>query len=518
MTLRNRIIDSLNAHKDNVALDVDGIEYTYTEFYNQIKNINEALCFLGDNEKPVAILGGRSRGVYAGILASFILGKAYVPLNNDFPANRLSYILSFSCSDVLILCEESIPVFEQFAENIPSIKVLLLTQNENISFLREKHKRHKFYALDLDKVSAPEPVVGCNVKKLVYIMFTSGSTGNPKGVPVCEKNLTSYIDVISNKYDITSSDKLSQSFDVSFDLSVHDIFINFVSGATLCVVPKEQMFAPLKFINETVWFSVPSTILIMDRLRLLRPDSMPNLRLSLFCGEALPVDSALKWQKAASNSTIENLYGPTEATIAIFSHKFDVDYSYDISTVPIGKALSNNSYLIKDNDGNIVGDNQEGMLFLSGEQVVESYFNDEVQTNKYFLKDKSGKTWYKTGDLVVRLESKDLIYIGREDFQLKIGGFRVELEEIESVVKNEFNLSFAVALPLNLAGNNADGIILFLELGKESFDKETIIGACKNYLPKYMVPKNVVFLKEVPLTFNGKIDRKKLISEYCDEK
>jgi len=516
LSLKKSLIQSFTTYKNNPALDVNKKIYSYEDLFKEITLISQYINYLcKSNNSNICILGNRSKEVYTAILSIVFSENTYVPLNNDFPKNRLSYIINFSKSDLVIVCKESIENFRQFANDISPLNILLLGSDEDIYSIQDEYKQHKFFTLknlnsqNLDKDNLFN--INKDVNRTLYLMFTSGSTGKPKGVPVSEKNVISYLETILKTYPISSQDKISQSFDISFDLSVHDIFITFLAGATLCVIPKNQLFAPFKFINDkqiSIWFSVPSIIFMMDKMKLLKHNSMPSIKLSFFCGEALAVDLAYKWQDAANNSAIENLYGPTEATIAIFNHSFKKENNYTSDTVLIGKIFPNNKYFI----------NNEGILFLSGYQVVKGYFNNIEQTQKSFFKDNDGTIWYNTGDIVKKLDNGELLYLGRNDFQLKIGGFRVELEEIEKLIKTNFNFNFVLALPLNKNNNTASSIIVIIQGEKEKKKEIEILQECKNNLPKYMIPKEILWIADIPLTYNGKVDRKKLLMDYNNEK
>ena len=318
-----------------------------------------------------------------------------------------------------------------------------------------------------------------NIKsKYLYIMLTSGTTGKPKAIPIKEDNLLNYIIFTINKFNINQNDVVSQTFDISFDLSIHDIFTTFLSGARLVPIQKEHLFIPNKIIKKekiTIWFSVPSIIIYMNKLGLLK-DRFETIRLSLFCGEALSTYIAEKWQKCIYNTDVYNLYGPTETTIAIFYHKLKPK-KYKTSTIPIGKIFDNNEYLIKDNE-----------LLIAGEQIFDGYLNS---TDNFEIID--NKNYYKTGDLVKETKF-GLLYNGRIDEQIKLNGYRIELTEIENKIRQKGIVCACIF------DERDNCLVLFSEI------KVDIEGL----FPKYMQPKKVIVIDKLPLNINGKFDKNKL--------
>jgi len=262
----------------------------------------------------------------------------------------------------------------------------------------------------------------------------------------------------------------------------------------------------------TAWFSVPSTVIFMRRLGKLKPGLYPRLRLSLFCGEALPVEVVREWSLAAPNSIIENIYGPTELTIGCTAYRWDNRTSpveCEQGIVPIGEPFEDMEALIVDEELREVAPGCEGELLMSGPQLSHGYWCDDEKTRRAFVSvaDRKGN-YYRTGDRLRRSgRDKPLIYLGRLDNQVKILGHRVELGEVETVVRNLSGVAgvVAVAWPNR---SNADGIELFLEA--EKFDTELLTKQLKTKLPYYMLPRRIRTLPRLPLNPNGKYDRKGL--------
>jgi amino acid adenylation domain-containing protein len=379
------------------------------------------------------------------------------------------------------------------------------------------HSKHRF--VTAAKIPAPIAPVQANVdpKSIAYLLFTSGSTGQPKGVPISHSHVCAYVQYTCDRYAVNEDDRFSQEFDQTFDLSVHDMFVCWERGACLYCVPERAVMAPAKFIRDnalTMWFSVPSVVGALTKLRLLQPNSLPSLRFSLFCGEPLPSPYAQAWSEAASNSILENLYGPTEATIAISNYRWDGRQSQQEclnGIVPIGKVFQGQKARIVDENRQPLTPGAVGELCLSGSQVTTGYWNNPEKTRDQFIHMPGAEDalWYRTGDLAKQDENGCLFYVGRIDHQVKIRGHRVELQEIEEVVRKACGSSQVVSVPWPVRNGSGDGVVAFVS-GLESLDYGHIAAYCSGVLPEYMVPKKIYLIAEMPLNVNGKIDRQKL--------
>jgi len=263
----------------------------------------------------------------------------------------------------------------------------------------------------------------------------------------------------------------------------------------------------------TIWFSVPSTAVLLSRLGKLKPDTYPGLRLALFCGEALPQEILEAWSLAAPKAVLENLYGPTEVTIACTAYRWDPMRSpgeCELGLVPIGEPYPGMSALVADEALREVAPGEAGELLMGGPQVSLGYWQDPERTATAFVRPPDrDAVFYRTGDRVRRVRpGGPLVYLGRVDNQIKIQGYRVELEEVESVLRDAAGVEVAIAVgwPVNAAG--ADGIVAFL--GAESADLDAVRQRLRQRLPPYMVPRELRLHPVFELNANGKVDRKAL--------
>jgi amino acid adenylation domain-containing protein len=462
-----------------------------------------------------AVFAHRSPTAYAAVLGALMAGHGYVPLNRTFPIDRTRLMLERSTCRTLVVDNESEAQLSELLRGLTTPMVILCPDRADVTEVSAKLPAHRVVGAN-ELVEAERwlpPEVSPNA--IAYLLFTSGSTGQPKGVMVTHANVLHYVDCVTTRYGFTSNDRVSQTFDLTFDLSAHDMFVAWQNGACVCCPSQKQLIKPAAFLNDsrlTVWFSVPTTAVFMRRLGELKPGLYPHLRLSLFCGEALPVDVVRDWSLAAPNSVIENIYGPTELTIGCTAYRWNSQTSLDEcehGIVPIGEPFEDMEALIVDEDLREVPAGDQGELIMTGPQLSKGYWCDEEKTKRAFVAVTGRKgSYYRTGDRVRRsAPDKPLIYLGRLDNQIKVLGHRVELGEVEAVVKSLSGVDAVVALAWP-NGSNADGIELFLEA--EKFDTETLMKQLKTKLPYYMVPRRIQTLPRFPLTSNGKYDRKAL--------
>jgi amino acid adenylation domain-containing protein len=347
---------------------------------------------------------------------------------------------------------------------------------------------------------------------LAYIIFTSGTTGTPKGVMIENESVSQFIEIMNQRFDLRETDRVAEASELTFDASVFDMFMAWGSGAALYAVPKEQLMAPAKFIRDhelTLWFSVPSTASFMARMKMLTPGAFPSLRISIFAGESLASATAQAWQIAAPNSIVENFYGPTELTVDVIAQRLE-DPPYvtrNRGTLAIGTPFPGVQAGIVDANLNFLPRGEEGELVVSTRQAARGYFQDPALTAARFPM-LEGCRWYRTGDLAYEDLSGVFHHLGRIDNQVKILGNRVELEEVEAHLREILSTDMVAAVAWPLAESRATGIVAFH--CAPGVTRDEVREEMKKRVPDYMVPKRIHLLDALPLGATGKIDRKAL--------
>ncbi|MGW5650287.1 amino acid adenylation domain-containing protein [Streptomyces humi] len=500
-TLYEWFAASVAEFPDRVALEVGAERLTYRELHAAAgRTAARLLAAAGGVPRRVGLLAERGVPAYAGYLAVQLLGSTVVPLNPAFPAARNAAIVAAGDLD-LVLAEPT--AGESTAVGLP-VPVVPLTLTPT--------------AADGAGVPAPGPA---GPDGIAYVLFTSGSTGTPKGVPIRHANVSAYLSHVVPRYELGPGSRLSQTFDLTFDLSVFDMFAAWGSGATLVVPTRRDLLAPVRWAAEaelTHWFSVPSLVSFARRMRALRPGSLPALRWSLFCGEPLTLQQAEAWAAAAPHSTLENLYGPTELTISCAEFRLPrevADWPRPANgTVPVGELYPDLDHLVLDAEGRPADD---GELVVRGPQRFPGYLDPRNDAGRFLLHDGATGTsvphsgdapvtadhWYRTGDRVARQDGL-LVHLGRMDQQVKVRGYRIELGEIEALLRERPGVrdAIVIAVPDPLGD-------LYLEAICTGPDPrpEQLLSDLRSRVPEYMVPRDVTVFDELPLNVNGKIDR-----------
>jgi amino acid adenylation domain-containing protein len=503
-TLTDWFAAGLRAAPDLVALRLGQREFPYTQVHELALTWAGTLLAACDGEPgAVGVLASRTPESYIGMLAALYAGSTVVPLNPDFPLERTTGTARAVPGSAVIMDSRGFPVADALRSAIPGLPILAprlgasADAAASAGLLAPDHRS----ALRQPAVLAPS--------KVAYVLFTSGSTGRPKGAPITHANMDHFLRVNQARYGCTTGDVFSQTFDQTFDLFMFDLFMAWGCGARLVSTPPQVFIDLPRFIEReglTFWFSVPSAISLVRRRGGLSPGSMPSLRWSLFCGEALRATDAADWHVAAPGSVLENLYGPTELTIACSVHRWSPDEpgSHQANgIVPIGSLYPGLDYLLAADDEPGSG---EGELCVSGPQMFPGYLDASDNEGRFLHS--GGRTWYRTGDRARMLPDGELAYLGRTDHQIKIRGYRVELYEIESCLRACPEVAEAVAVPVTYRGQRA--IAAFHTGGRA--EHAALVSQLRAAVPEFMVPRWFWHLDALPMNANRKIDRAVLAS------
>lgn len=514
LALIEGFVRSATRFPDRPALEVAGAVLTYRDVAGRAGALARLIDEAGDDRPLAGVFGYRSATAYVGMIAALLSGRGYVPLNPHYPTDRNQYVVAKSGIATIVVGEECVEALAQMLPGIGTRLTIILADRQEPGDLPGQFPAHRFIAAgglspDLARARAPET----KPDALAYVIFTSGSTGQPKGVAIRQTSVIDYARYLTARYGMTETDRVAQFSDITFDFSVHDIWTCWECGAALCVVPKDVMIGPARFIREqriTCWASVPSVAAMLSKLRMLREGAFPDLRVTVFCGEPLPVALAQRWQAASPNGIVENIYGPTEATVAITHFRWKSGESESRATkgiVPIGWAFEGQRTAVVVDD-KPAKQGAVGELLLGGSQVALGYWGDPERTRERFVQLPAlGDTrWYRTGDLAWEDSDGCLHFGGRIDNQVKVRGFRVELQDVEFAVRSAAGTEQVACVAWPIRDGSADGIVAFLGEGGAA-DGE-ILSYCREHLPDYMVPRMVVTLENgLPLSANGKVDR-----------
>jgi acyl-coenzyme A synthetase/AMP-(fatty) acid ligase len=359
----------------------------------------------------------------------------------------------------------------------------------------------------------------------VYALFTSGSTGVPKGAVICHKNILSYIDWYSETFGINEKTVFGNQTPFYFSMSVSDVFSTLKCGATLHIIPKLCFSFPIKLmefmkerkVNTIYW--VPSALCIVANYEMFKYAELPDLKKILFAGEVMPTRQLNYWIKSMPDAMFANLFGPTETTDICTYYVVDREFADD-EPLPMGHACNNCDVFVVDEQGNLVapdideetGYSPEGELYARGSFLAMGYYGNPEKTAEAFVQNPLNPYYpelvYKTGDLVKYNKYGELVYITRKDFQIKHMGYRIELGEIEAGAGTIQGIKSCACV----YDAEVDKIVFVYE-GKKLTDEE-ILASISARVPHYMVPNVVVRVKSMPHNQNGKIDRKLLQGNY----
>jgi len=473
-------------------------EITFSQYRNKALAIARKIIELGLEKEPVVVYLEKSAKVLVSFAGIGYSRNFYSPIDVTMPESRVNKILEVLAPKVVITTKE---LKEQFSSFDYDGDYIIYDETE----------------IKADDESVVVPVQNKIIDTdLLYVLFTSGSTGVPKGVGITHRAVYDYTDWVTETFEITENDRFGNQAPFYFDNSILDIYSMMKTGAELFIIPSDLFGQPillLEFIKEhniNTIFWVPSALMMVSRLKAFKEvDVSDVINRVLFCGEVMPTKQLNIWRSYIPNAVYANLYGPTEITDACTYYIVDRELQDDES-LPIGIPMENTEIIVLDDNDKYVSPSDTetvGELCVRGTGVTVGYYKNPEKTEAALvqnpLNDAYEEKIYRTGDLVKYNEYGELLYLCRKDFQIKHFGHRIELGEIETAYFSIDNVPAACCL----YDEKRSKIVLFTE---GEVDKAHIISELEKLVPEYMIPSKFKSVEKMPMNANGKIDRPKL--------
>ncbi len=484
-------------YPDKVAYTDGEHSMTFKELYDSARAIGSSLAAKGCYRDPVIVFMGKTPETVAAFMGVIYSGCYYVPIDEEMPKSRIELIIS-GLSPKQIICSKEVADRITDFTDCPNISVYEdmvkePVNEETLTYVR-KHQ------IDTDPI---------------YIVFTSGSTGIPKGVIACHRSVIDYIETLSEVLEVNSETIFGNQTPLYVDACLKEVYTTMKFGATTYFIPKQLFMMPVKlveYLNEykinTICWVVPG-LTIISGLGAFKTVVPKYLKVIAFGSEVFPVKQFNLWKENVPDAKYINLYGPTEATGMSCYYIVDRDFA-EGDVIPIGRPFRNTEILLINDKNQLAAQGEEGEIYIRGTAVTLGYYNDFERTSAAFvqnpLNSKYPEIVYKTGDLARYDEHGDLIYISRRDHQIKHMGHRIELGEIEAAA-NQFQGVNAVCCVYD----NEKKKIHMVYSGTATVAE--VVELLKQKLPRYMIPSGVKCFESLPLTLNGKIDRQKIKAE-----
>ncbi len=486
-------------YPDKIAVADMESSCTYRQLLHNAKCIGSFLASVETPGRPIVVFMKKSLEALTAFLGIVYAGCFYILIDPDQPVFRLNKILEVVRPESIITLgdETEIPREIEFSGRyFPYFDLVKSERKEDIL------QSVRTSSLDIDPL---------------YCNFTSGSTGVPKGVLVSHRSVIDFMEYFPDLFHITGKDVIGNQAPFDFDVSVKDIYSTLKVGATMIIIPKKLFSIPIQLLDFICEHRVTTMIWAVSALCMISqlkgftyrvPETVNKI---LFSGEAMPLKHLKIWQKYLPEAAFVNLYGPTEITCNCTYYCIDREFELD-ETLPIGKAFPNEKvFLLDEQNHQIVEEGSIGELCVSGTALALGYYNNPEQTKKAFVQNPLNSNYleliYRTGDLAFFNKKGELMFAGRKDFQIKHMGHRIELEEIELIMNSYQEIQRACCIFDQLKNR-----ITAFYVG--AIEEKQIRSKMQEALPAYMIPNRFMPLPDLPITDNGKINRKKLLEIY----
>lgn len=503
--MRNHVLDYLNEiveqKPDKLAFSNGEEGLTFRQVYDQSRSVGTYLHQKGVYRQPVVVFMNKHPKEVTAFFGVITAGNFYVPIDEEMPASRIGLILENVQSAVIICDDQTAETAETFSFDgeIVRYDVICHTPAED-EVLKEIHDK----AIDTDPI---------------YIVFTSGSTGVPKGVCACHRSVLDYIEQLSETLEFDEDTVFGNQTPLYFDACLKELYPTLKFGATTYLIPRNLFLMPIKLveflnehqINTICW--VVSALTMISAFGTFKTVTPKYLRRVAFGSEVFPIKQFLAWREVLPEAKFTNLYGPTEGTGMCCFYQVNRDFEPD-EVIPIGRPFKNTEIILLNEKNERAIEGEVGEICIRGTSLTLGYYNNFEKTNEVYVQNPLNTAYpeliYRTGDLGKYNEYGELIFVSRKDYQIKHMGHRIELGEIEANVNMIDGIQLSGCIYDEVRGK----IVLYYVGGISSGELTAML---KEKLPRYMLPNRILQLEEMPLTANGKIDRVTL-KKLCESK
>lgn len=505
--MQNNVLNYLNnivkEKPDKVAYSDGKESLSFKEVYLQSRSIGTFLHKKGIYKKPVVVFMRKAPKEVAAFFGVVTGGDFYVPIDEEMPSGRIQLILDNVQSPLIICDSDTLEIAKTFDTKGGEIALYdeMVQSGVDDAALEAIYKK----AIDTDPI---------------YIVFTSGSTGIPKGVAACHRSVIDYVEQLSELLDFNENTVFGNQAPLYFDACLKELYPTIKFGATAYLIPRNLFSLPTALveylntykINTICWVvSALTMVSTFDTFSIVKPEYLHTIA---FGSEVFPIKQFRIWRKALPEATFTNLYGPTEGTGMCCYYRVEREFADD-EMIPIGHPFPNREILLLTEDGKQAAQGgQEGEICIRGTSLTLGYYNDPVRTSEAFVQNPLNTAYpeliYKTGDIGRYNEAGELVFVSRKDYQIKHMGHRIELGEIEVNVDMLDGIHMAACI------YDTKKVKIVLYFVGEVSEKE-LLGTLKTKLPRYMIPNKIIKLEQMPFTANGKIDRVTLKKLYENE-
>ncbi len=504
--MQNHVLDYLDnivkIKPDKLAFANETEGMTFQEVYDQSRSIASFLHGQKIYKQPVVVFMNKHPKEVTAFFGVIKGGNFYVPIDEEMPQSRIELILQ-NVQPQIIICDEGT---KAVAEKFDFQGQIVLYDD-----IKDTPVEEAALQIIYDRAIDTDPI---------YIVFTSGSTGVPKGVAACHRSVIDYIEQLSETLEFDEDTVFGNQTPLYFDACLKELYPTLKFGATTYLIPRNLFSFPIQLvefmnehkINTICW--VVSALTMISAFNTFKTITPQFLRTIAFGSEVFPIKQFKKWREVLPEAKFTNLYGPTEGTGMCCYYKVNRDFEAD-EVIPIGGPFKNTEIILLTEKDERAGEGEVGEICIRGTSLTLGYYNNWEKTGEVFVQNPLNKAYpeliYRTGDLGKYNEYKELVFVSRKDYQIKHMGHRIELGEIEVNVNMLEEVKIAGCIY-----DDKKGRIVLYYVG--SIEEKELATVLKDKLPRYMIPNNIIRLEQMPFTANGKIDRVTLKKNYQDGK